>query len=315
MIVAVNANAAVDQVMFIDRFAPGTTMRPARTVMSVGGKALDSAVVLRALGAPLRAISFVAGRNGQTLADLLAERQIETDLIWLPGETRFSNVIVETDFNRHSHITTPGYTVTLADCALFKERLLKLAEGAGWAVLAGSLPGGAPAAFYADLTALLNGRGVKVLVDCFGQPARHAAAAGGRLAPEVLKMNQREFTLTFGDQPRGQPEWIAAVRAVMDRCGLRSFILTCGQEGLLAFTPEGIYHASAPQMQAVNAAGSGDAVSAAVAYRRWLGDGWEETLRWAAATGAAVTLTEGTAECRMSDVQRILPETAARRLA
>ena len=120
MILTINANAAVDIVMFIDRFNPGETMRPTRVVHSVGGKGLDSAVVLRAIGAPVKAITFAAGRNGETLARLLEDRQIETEILWLDGDTRVANVIVETDFNRHSHITTPGYTVTAQDCENFK---------------------------------------------------------------------------------------------------------------------------------------------------------------------------------------------------
>jgi hypothetical protein len=31
-------------------------------------------------------------------------------------------------------------------------------------------------------------------------------------------------------------------------------------------------------------------------------------MRWAAATSAAVVLTPGTADCHMSDIERILPE-------
>ena len=74
MILTINPNAAVDMVMFIDEFRPGTSMRPNRIVLSVGGKALDSAVVLKTLGAPVQALSFVAGENGKVLARLLEER-------------------------------------------------------------------------------------------------------------------------------------------------------------------------------------------------------------------------------------------------
>jgi len=38
------------------------------------------------------------------------------------------------------------------------------------------------------------------------------------------------------------------------------------------------------------------------------GDGWLEALRWAAASGAACVLTEATAEVRLEDVQRLLPQ-------
>jgi 1-phosphofructokinase family hexose kinase len=310
MILTINANAGLDIVMFIDRFISGGTMRPTRVVPSVGGKGLDTAVVLRALGAPVQAVSFVAGRNGEILAELVQERGIPTDWIWLEGETRIANVIVETELRRHSHITTPGYTVTLADCRVFKERILQHAAQASWAVMSGTLPGGAPASLYGEITGLLHQAGVRVLIDCFGPPARAALEA----VPDIVKMNQAEFRKTFDTQPTGWDEWVRAVREVMDCHHLQNFILTCGEEGLLAFTPQAVYQATTPRMEEVNAAGSGDAVSGTVAYRLSLGDDWEQTLYWAAAAGAAVVLTEGTAECRLEDVLSILPHTSVNEL-
>jgi 1-phosphofructokinase family hexose kinase len=311
MILAINANAAIDQVLFIEQFIGGTVMRPHNWVLSVGGKALDSAVVLKTLGAPVQAVSLVAGRNGETLAGLLREREIDSDLVWVPGETRISHVIVETALKRHSHITTSGYTVTQADCARFLERIACRAGEADWAVVAGSLPGGAPPDLYRQITDLLHRSGVRVLIDTSGNPALEALAA----APEILKMNEHEFASTFQAQADNLEGWIAAGRREAAARGIQTLVLTLGRQGFLVISDGSVYHATSPRMEEVNAAGSGDAVSAALAYRLSLGDGWEQALRWAAATSAAVVLTEGTAECRIEDIQRIFPLTEVRTIA
>lgn len=311
MILAINANAAVDQVLFIDRFAGGTTMRTGRWVLSVGGKALDSAVALKTLGAPVRAVSLVAGRNGETLAGLLREREIDSDLLWVPGETRTSVVIVETELNRHSHITTSGYTVSPEDCDRFCELVERRAGEAAWAVMAGSLPGGAPPDLYRRITETLHQHGVRVLIDASGQPALEALNAG----PEILKMNEPEFAATFQVQPGRLAEWVEAGRSEVARRAIPALVLTLGKRGILAFAGGRVYHAATPEVEAVNAAGSGDAVSGVLAYRHWLGDDWEQALRWAAATGAAVALTEGTAECRVEDIKRLYPLTQVKKIA
>ena len=306
MILCINANAALDNILFIDRFRSGETMRPARVVTSVGGKGLDSALVLRTLGAPVRAVSFAAGRNGQTLADLLKERDVPVEFIWVPGETRVANVIVETDFNHHSHITTSGYTVNAQDCEAFKQVVCHHARQASWVIIGGTLPGGAPVSLYREIISLLHQNQVQVLIDCAGQLSLAALVA----TPEIVKMNQEEFSHTFHTHPISMVGWLGAVREVMQRFHLHNFVLTCGRKGLLAFTPQATYLASAPQQKEVNAAGSGDAVSSALTYRLSLGEPWEAALRWAVAAGAAVVLTEGTAECRLSDVERIYTETS-----
>jgi len=303
MILAINTNAALDRVYFLTRLQPAAHNRTEKSVLSVGGKGLDSAVVLQAIGAPCCAISFMAGKNGQALAELLEQRRIPSELIWLPGETRESIVIVETEHNRHTHITSSGYSVGPDDCAAFLAKVDELAPAAKWAVMAGTLPPGAPVSFYRELTGL-HRQGVKVLIDAFGAPLLEALPA----VPEIVKMNQAEFAATFQAAAEGLDAWIRAGLAQVEARGLQSLVITCGKEGILAFTPQGVYHAGAPELKAVNAAGAGDAVSAALAYHLSLGKTWSEALQWAAATGAAVVLTEGTAECDPAEVTRLYPQ-------
>jgi 6-phosphofructokinase 2 len=95
---------------------------------------------------------------------------------------------------------------------------------------------------------------------------------------------------------------------------LPALVVTCGKQGILALTPEGDFLAAASEQAVVNAAGAGDAVSAGLAWRLSLGDGWEETLRWAAAAGAATVLTAGTADCELAQVERIYPQVKISRL-
>ena len=67
MILTVCPNTALDKILFIEEWIPGTPMRTDRIVNSVGGKGLNSAVVLRHLGVETVGIGFFAGRIGQAL--------------------------------------------------------------------------------------------------------------------------------------------------------------------------------------------------------------------------------------------------------
>ena len=48
MILTLTPNAALDRLLFIDEFKPGTVMRPQKMIDKVGGKGLDSSVALSA---------------------------------------------------------------------------------------------------------------------------------------------------------------------------------------------------------------------------------------------------------------------------
>ncbi|MEW5959850.1 MAG: PfkB family carbohydrate kinase [Chloroflexota bacterium] len=310
MILTLTPNAALDRVLVIDEFRPETTMRPNRIIDKVGGKALDASVALRVFGVEVLALSFVAGETGRRLVALLDEYGIRHDLIWLEGESRLSHVIVETRHRRHSHIIAGALPVPAAAAAEFLRKYRTHVSSAAWVIAGGSLPPGAPADYYGTIIEIANQAGAPILIDATGPPVQAALPT----PPTILKMNWDEFTQTFGASPAGALDRLAEqARAVAERYRLPALVLTCGKQGLLACTPEGEFLATAPPQPAVNAAGAGDTVSAALAWRLSIGDGWPATLRWAAA-GAASVLTAGTADCRPADLERILPQTTVQRL-
>jgi fructose-1-phosphate kinase PfkB-like protein len=178
--------------------------------------------------------------------------------------------------------------------------------------MAGSLPHGATDNFYAEIIDLLHQNGVKTLIDNTGLPMLEAL----KVFPDIVKMNQDEFKDTFKVEINESDQWIPACKQQMAAFEIKSLVITCGKDGILALTPEGIFKAGcAKKIEEVNAAGAGDAVSAALVHRLSLGDTWSQALLWAAATSAAVVLTEGTAVCHMFDILDIYPNTWVKKIS
>lgn len=301
MILTVTLNSALDRVMFIDEFQPGTTMRPHKMIESVGGKGFDTSVALQTLGAQNLALGFVAGLTGKQLVNLLNNYGIRHNLIWVDGETRIAHVIIETRHHRHSHLIAAGLSVSATAYKTLLAHYQTHLNEAAWVVAGGSLAGGVPSEAYAQLSQLARVAGVPVLIDSFGEPLRRALAD----PPAIVKMNRPEFAHTF-NQPSGPFDaLVAQAQAIGRQYRLPALVITCGADGLLACTPEATYLAATPPQKAVNAAGAGDAVSAALAWRLSEGDGWPDALKWAVATGAATVLTQGTADCRWEDIERL----------
>jgi 1-phosphofructokinase family hexose kinase len=310
MFLTITANSALDRVLFIEQFIPGGVMRSQRVMDSVGGKGFDTSVALSHLGVPTVALGFVAGETGKLLVRLLESYGIQHDLVWAKGETRIAHVIVEEAYNRHSHVITPGYGLTEGDARKFMDRFHRWAPNAKWVIAAGSLPDGLQPDFYhmvVDEAAKVH---VPVLIDCPGKPALDSISA----RPAILKMNEREFAETFGLSTETMADLRTSMERVRQERELANLVVSWGAQGVGAATSEGVFWASSPQQKAVNAAGAGDAVSGALAWRLSQGEGWPDALRWAAAAGAAVVLTEGTADLRMDDVLHLLPQVEIKRL-
>jgi fructose-1-phosphate kinase PfkB-like protein len=130
----------------------------------------------------------------------------------------------------------------------------------------------------------------------------------------VLKTNWDEFAQSFGRAPETLEELAKDADSLVQRFQLPALVVTWGEKGRLAVTPQGAFHARPPAQVVVSAAGAGDAASGALAWRLAEGDPWPQALRWAAAVSAASVLTEGTSDLHMEDVNRIFPEVVVKEL-
>jgi len=308
MIFTVTTNSALDRVLFIGRYTHGQPMRASKFVDCVGGKGFDVSVALRGLGVETVGLGIVAGRRGMDLVNHLKAYGIQLDLVWGDGETRLAHVIVENERHDHSHIITPAPQVTANQREEFLRLYrLRLATSA-YIVIAGSNAPGLPEDFYKTLVGLAQEAEKPVLVDCHGELMRQAILGG----PTVAKMNRVEFSQTMQVATDSEEELLKEGCLFANRYPFVNLVITDGKAGLWAFTPNGAFQAIAPTQEAINAAGAGDAASAALVWRLSQGESWPEALRWAAAVSAASVLTEATAEVNLVDVTDLLTKTTVK---
>jgi 1-phosphofructokinase family hexose kinase len=304
LILTLTPNAAIDRILFVDAIVPGTTMRCSDMVDHIGGKGLDSSIALHSLGIDTFAITFAGGLNGQIMIRAVEALGIPHEVLWLEGETRIAHVVVETQKNRHSHLIAGSLHTPPEAGTRFLERMAAHLPRAAWAIAGGSLPPGLPATFYAEIAAVARAGGVPLLVDTSGPPARALLAD----PPAILKMNRTEFEETF-DVAHG--DFDAFMRAALEaaqRHTLPALVLTAGEMGIVAITPAGAFHASCPPQAVLNAAGAGDAASAALTWRLALGDPWPLALQWAVAVSAGSVGTPLTGIVDPDAVARLFPQ-------
>jgi 1-phosphofructokinase family hexose kinase len=304
MILTVTPDPVVDKVFIIDEWLPSSVMHAKKVVTSVGGKGLDASVALRHLGEETTALSFLAGENGQQLSSLVENYGIHSQPIWVSGETRCANIVAEQKHQRHSHLFSGGISVNASLLDKLLEDLDQQLEQTNWLLTGGIFPSSLPPDFFAILTQHAHQTKTKILIDAHSEYIRPSISS----KPDVIKMNRKEFEWTFDTEVPTFNELIFQAGNIYEKAKLNALVITCGADGILAFTTEGIIHAHPPSLQVINAAGAGDAASAAIAWRRNLGDNWEIALQWAASASAAVVLTEGTADLLLDDVMKIFPE-------
>lgn len=302
--VTATLNGALDRLVQIKEWTPGHIMRGPAIIDCPGGKGMDSAISLRGLSLPVTAVVTVSGQPGRREVELGEEYGMEVLPVWVGGRTRESHVVIETDIGRHSHLMSGAIDMDQDQLSRFMSTVDKALPGAAALVAAGSVPPGLPVDVYGRIAELARGRGVPCVIDCSGAPL----AAVAESSCDVVKCNDDEYREAFGVGARTADDLVADLTDRVKRLGCGAMVLTFGADGLVAASEEGVVRAVAPRQIAVNAAGAGDAASAAVAWRFSKGDSWAEIVRWAAAVSAAAVLTFKTAELRYDDVERLLPD-------
>ncbi|MFF3759091.1 1-phosphofructokinase family hexose kinase [Streptomyces sp. NPDC002185] len=297
MILTVTLNTALDLTYRVPALVPHASHRVTQVIERPGGKGLNVARVLAALGYETVATGFAGGATGATLRDLLARTPVRDELVGTAGPTRRTVAVVDTASGDTTQLNEPGPSVTAAEWTAFRARFSELLGGAAAVALCGSLPPGIHVGAYAELIRLARTAGVPVLLDTSGEPLRRGIAA----RPDLVKPNAEELAqLTGAREPH---------RATRDarRRGAHAVISSLGPEGLLAATPEGLWRAAPPAAVRGNPTGAGDSAVAGLLSGLVDGTSWPDRLTRAVALSAATVLSPVAGEFDPAAYEELLP--------
>ena len=294
MIVVVCLNPALDVTHHVDAVDWGGVNRPRAVRARPGGKGLNVARTLHALGADVVVLGLAGGITGAGVETALRERCVPAAFTPVAGETRRTFSVV--DDSRVTAFHEAGPAVSEEEFAGFRRGYEQALDGAAAVVLSGSLPPGLEAGTYATL---IQAAGVPAVLDTHGEALRLGAAAGAA----IVKPNRAELESLTGHK-LATPDGVIAAAGQLR--GARAVVVTLGPDGLLAATGDGCWRARAPAAMTGNATGAGDAVAAALAHGLVLGRPWDERLRHAAALGAATAAAPVAGEFRRQDYRDAL---------
>ncbi|CAM5604262.1 sugar kinase [Streptomyces spiroverticillatus] len=297
-ILTVTLNTALDLTHHVPRLVPHTSHRVTRVTERPGGKGLNVARVLAALGHDTVVTGFAGGPTGEVLRALLAAERPVDALVPIAGNTRRTLAVVDESTGDTTQLNEPGPTVSPAEWESFLLSYESLLAGASAVALCGSLPPGIHVGAYADLVRLARGAGVPVLLDTSGEPLLRGIAA----RPDLVKPNADELFQLTGSRDA----WKASAEA--RRKGARAVVASLGPDGILATTDEGVWQAAPPTLIRGNPTGAGDSAVAGLLSGLVSGLPWPSRLAQAVALSAATVAAPAAGEFSPSVYESLLPE-------
>ncbi|WP_314193383.1 hexose kinase [uncultured Arthrobacter sp.] len=309
MIVTLTANPSLDRTVALPGpLERGEVQRAVSVRQESGGKGVNVSRALVTSG--LETLAVLPGAETDPVLAGLREEGVPFASLAIHEPLR-TNVALTEPGGVTTKINEPGPVLAEDAQEALISLLLERSRGASWVVLAGSLPPGVPADFYATVTRRLRnadaGAGVPMIaVDSSGAPLAAAVAGDAREAagkPDLLKPNAEELaelaaaagfsSASTAEELEADPYAAAAAAAAVVRSGVGAVLATLGSKGAVLVTADGAWLATHPPVTAVSTVGAGDSSLAGYLLAASQGAAPADCLRQAVAHGAAAASLPG----------------------
>ncbi len=263
MILTLTANPSTDRtVTLAGRLRRGSVQRAESVISQAGGKGVNISRAAFSAGVATLAVLPVAPEDPFVLE--LRRAGIDCVPVVSSGPPRVNLTISEPD-GTTTKLNSPGPVLEPATMDRLGAVLVEHAAAARWVVLAGSLPPGAPATWYAQLVGALRRSGARIAVDTSDAPLRalveNLVATGPDACPHLMKPNGDELASLTGGDPaaiEADPQAAADAAATLVDRGVEAVLATLGAGGAVLATAEGAWHAAPPPTEVVSTVGAGD---------------------------------------------------------
>lgn len=314
-VVTLTPNPSMDVTVNVPALKRGEVARITQTRREAGGKGINVAHAFAKAGYEAHAVAPCAPSD--PFNDAMRHLPVVFQPVPITAGVRTNTAIVEDDATT-TKINESGARLSKEEQRAVESTVRSIVKEATAVVLAGSLPPGVAADWYADL--LQHVRQVNpealIAVDTSDAPLK---ALGQRLeatAPDVLKPNAFELAqLTGGDGAAlersaadgNYADIIDAARQLIEQ-GVSEVLVTLGGSGACLVTRDAAWAATPPPTTVLSTVGAGDSSLAGYLMARVDGRAPDECLRRAVAYGSAAASLPGTgipspAEINLADTQ------------
>jgi 1-phosphofructokinase len=256
--------------------------------LHAAGQGIWVARMAAELGSRPTLCGFIGGETGTVLRPLLEQMDAELRLVET-GEASGSYLHDRRGGGREPIAQSASLPPTRHEIDELFSSTVAAALDSGVLALCGPYPGEAlPLEIYGNLVADVKANGVPVVVD-LSPPRLDSALEGG---PDLVKINDWELAKYIEGPVDGEERMRAAAQQLID-AGAGAVIITRAEEPAMVLRGSDAWELIPPRFERGSREGCGDSMMGGLAACMAAGLEWEETLRIAAAAGAANFLRHG----------------------
>lgn len=308
MILCINANAAIDKTVLIDRFHLNDIHRPQSVIALPGGKGANVAKALKRLGEAPLVSGWVGGFNGRFIEAGLQREGIDTAFVYVDFESRICLSILDPEEDTLTEIYERGDPIPADKVEEMESTFRGLVGSCSAVTLSGSLPPGVPVNFYARLTSIANEADVPVFLDSSGDALKQGIEGD---KPYLIKPNMKEFAELAGSAigELADPSELARLAGEVSTRHETFVAVSMGADGVLVANGSETFRVVPPSLAIKSAVGSGDCLLAGISFGITHAFSLCEAVRYGVAAGTANALSVGAGMFNMDDFMHVLAQT------
>ncbi len=298
MILNLCPNPSIDSYAWMNNLVAGQSNRISNIKEYPGGKATHIALALAELGTDSMLYAFWGGSSGEWIKKQCLKRGVYINGVSLKDNNRKCYTFLSKNkaFN-NTEILEPGPSLTKKNWEDFKQGYVRLIEHTSIICMAGSWPRGISADTYAELIQIGKNFGKRSILDCTGKQLQNALEVGFF----GLHLNEHEARSLCGSANMED-----LLKTLNGRVELVA--LTRGGKGLDLFYKGKLITANVKIDEVISPVGSGDCLTAGIAYGVANNFSPSKIAAYGVACGAANCLNEDLGMLHIEDVNRLLPQ-------
>jgi len=247
-----------------------------------GGKGINIAIMLAALGAEVIATGFMGRAASRFIQEELHRRYVTTNFVHINHATRHNYFIIDEARDERTLVDEEGPEIEPDELRYFMDNLKRLIKRISIMVIAGSLPKNLDSSVYCDIIDIANEAGVRTVLNT--QEQNLIKCMGKNLF--ITMPDTRSSERILGEKIDPELDRKKAACQILGKGGGAS-ILTFDYRSFIVSTPQGCKEAIMPEVETRSQLKTGDGMIAGMVYSLHRRPGLQEAIRWGVATAAA----------------------------
>ena len=301
MVTTVCLNPSIDHMICVDGFEYGGLNRVQSSRYDAGGKGLNVAVTVSALGAEAECAGFMFKESARLFETRLLKSGTAYDFIWLDGSARTNLKVFDRSRGVVTEFNESGRGVGALDLERMTELIVHRCAHTDFVVLSGSMPPGCPADYYAQIIRAVAGGKCRCVLDADGASLREGIQA----RPWLIKPNRAELEALTGRRLQAIPDVRDAAREIIGQ-GVGVVAVSLGADGAVIADADEAFFAPRMEIPVRSTVGAGDAMVAGMVYGFANGKGLRDAFGMGVASASAMCMTEGSEPLARADFTALL---------